>query len=79
LSRCDKTIHGGLTGSEQQIATAAKAFHVSYRRAPAGNGTVSIDHSSETILIDPSGRFVAHFPLDTSVEAMTAKLKAAVS
>ncbi|MBL4618191.1 MAG: SCO family protein [Robiginitomaculum sp.] len=53
----------GLTGTKEQIATAAKAFSVVYRRA-AGDEQADdylMDHSSIVLLMDDKGEFVAAF------------------
>jgi protein SCO1/2 len=53
----------GLTGSAEQIAAVAKAYHVFYQKVPQAGG-YTMDHSSVVYLMDPKGRFVA--PLDLS-------------
>ena len=57
-----KGVHG-LTGSPQQIAAVAKAYHVYYQKVPQA-GAYTMDHSAVTYLMDPKGRFVS--PLDLS-------------
>jgi protein SCO1/2 len=54
----------GLTGSPEQIAAVAKAYHVYYQKVPQG-GSYTMDHSAVIYLMDPKGRFVG--PLDLSV------------
>ncbi|MDQ0465687.1 protein SCO1/2 [Caulobacter ginsengisoli] len=45
-----------LTGSDQQVAQAAKAYKVYYQKA--GDGlNYSVNHSSVVYLMDPKGRF----------------------
>jgi protein SCO1/2 len=45
-----------LTGSDQQVAAAAKAYKVYYQKA--GDGLAySVNHSSVVYLMDPKGRF----------------------
>ncbi len=46
----------GLTGSPGEIAKAARAYHVYYRRAGAGPG-YSVDHTSIVYLMDSQGQF----------------------
>ena len=61
LSEYVKAFHPrliGLTGSEVQIAAAAKDFHVFYRVRQLGNEEYAIDHSSYIYVIDPDGRVV---------------------
>ena len=46
----------GLTGSPADVAAAAKAYRVYYRKAEEGPG-YSVDHTSIVYLMDPKGRF----------------------
>ncbi|MBN8817652.1 MAG: SCO family protein [Sphingomonas sp.] len=45
----------GLTGSEQQIADAAKSFRVFYQKVPVEGGDYTIDHSAFVVLMDRDG------------------------
>jgi protein SCO1/2 len=54
----------GLTGTPDQIAQVARAYHVYYQKVPQGS-SYTMDHSAIIYLMDPQGRFVA--PLDMSV------------
>lgn len=64
----------GLTGSETEIATAAKAFRVYYNPMPNEAGT--LDHSSVIYLMDPGGVFVANYSLQTPPDDMANDIKA---
>lgn len=47
----------GLTGSDQQIAAAAKEFKVIYQKVPGDRpGSYSMDHSAGTYVFDSQGR-----------------------
>ncbi len=46
----------GLTGAAAQIAQAARAYHVYFRKAGAG-ADYSVDHTSVIYLMDPAGHF----------------------
>jgi protein SCO1 len=48
----------GLSGSPQQIAAAARNFHVYYAVRKLGNNEYVVDHSSFIYVIDPNGTFV---------------------
>jgi protein SCO1 len=48
----------GLVGSPQQIAAAARDFHVYYAVRQLGNDEYVIDHSSFIYVMDPRGTFV---------------------
>ena len=61
----------GVTGSDQQIAAAAKAYHVYYSSSePDKSGAYVVSHSSFFYLMDPSGRFNALLPLDVKVDEL---------
>ena len=47
----------GLTGTQAQIAAAAKAFHVFYERNDNGDGSYQYDHSAFIYLVNPDGKF----------------------
>jgi protein SCO1/2 len=47
----------GLSGTEAQIADAARSFRVYYRRVPLEGGSYTMDHSASVFLLDASGRF----------------------
>ena len=46
----------GLTGTEAQVADAAKAYKVFYQKEGSGPG-YTVDHSTALYLMDPQGRF----------------------
>ena len=58
----------GLTGSAEQIATAAKEYRVYYAEHRTGTGPddYSMDHSSVLYLMGPDGRFIAPLRADQS-------------
>ncbi len=63
----------GLTGSEAEIATVARAYRVHRRKVlpdPARPDDYLVDHGSFTYLMGPDGGFVTLFPYGTSDEAM---------
>lgn len=61
----------GLTGTPEQVATAAKAYRVYYRKATVeGASDYLVDHSSIVYLMDREGRFLTHFSHGTSPEDM---------
>lgn len=47
----------GLTGTEAQVADAARRFRVSFRRVPLEGGGYTMDHTASTFLLDARGRF----------------------
>lgn len=71
----------GLTGTDEQVAAAARAYRVYYGRARDGNegsDDYLMDHSSIVFLVDPDGAYVTHFTHATPPEEMAEKLKSTV-
>jgi protein SCO1/2 len=66
----------GLTGTPDQIAAAAKAYRIAYTKIEDKDspGDYSIDHSALAYLMDPQGRYLAHFAYGTSADEMAGKL-----
>src|SRR3546814_14759606 len=59
----------GLTGSPEQVAAAAKAYRVYYRKDTVeGSSDYPLDHSSIVYLLDRQGKFLTHFLPVTSPE-----------
>ncbi len=67
-----------LTGSQEAIGAAARAYRVYYAKHPTKDGGYDMDHSSIIYLMDPRGRFVANFTHETSPDQIAAKLKTLV-
>jgi cytochrome oxidase Cu insertion factor (SCO1/SenC/PrrC family) len=76
-----KAIHPsllGLTGSESQVAAAAKVYRVHrrvFRLEGAASGDYLVDHSSLAYLMGPDGKFVTMFPHGTTPERMAEVLR----
>ncbi|MDB5426028.1 MAG: uncharacterized protein JWP23_282 [Phenylobacterium sp.] len=68
----------GLTGTPQQVAQAAGAYHVFYQKAGDGPD-YQINHSTITYLMSPTGDFVCVIPYGDTPQAMAAKVAAAMS
>lgn len=65
----------GLTGSEAQIADAARAFRVFYQRVESPEFEEYVmDHSSYVYLVDPNGVTREVFPYGTGAEAMAVQV-----
>lgn len=64
----------GLTGSQEQVAAAAKAYRAYYAKAPLpgqervdAEGDYAMDHTAYLYLMDPHGRYATVFaPTDTA-------------
>lgn len=66
----------GLTGSEQQLQAAARAFNVTYGVEPGGlSGADSVFHSAYLFLMDRQGRFLDVFGYGTKAAVIEAKLR----
>ncbi len=65
-----------LTGSDQQIAAAAEAYRVYYRKAEDPSATEYLmDHSSFIYLMGPDGTYVGHFAHNASPQEIAEGLK----
>ncbi len=65
----------GLTGSEAEIAAAARAYRVHrVKYAPAHGGDYAVDHGSLTYLMGPDGGFLTLIPHGASAERMAQAL-----
>ena len=65
-----------LTGTPRQIAQAAGAYRVVYKKhAPRGGGAYTVDHSAFIFLMDRQGRYVARLPHQISAKALRAVLE----
>ena len=65
----------GLTGTDQEVADAAKAYRVYYQAHAEEGENYAVDHSGVVYLMSPSGQFLANYSLETSPDAMAADLK----
>lgn len=68
----------GLTGTEAEVAAAAKAYRVhrrKFRLEGAEEADYLVDHSTLTYLMGPDGRFVTMFPRGTTPERMSEVLR----
>jgi protein SCO1/2 len=68
----------GLTGSPDEIAAAAKAYHVYYQQAGTG-AAYAVNHSTITYLMDPRGRFVCVIPYDDTPQKIAGHIQAAMA
>ncbi len=67
----------GLSGTDEQVAKAAKEYRVYFAKHPTKDG-YDMDHSSIIYVMDPSGDFVTNFTHETSPEQIAAKLRTLV-
>lgn len=67
----------GLTGSEQAVTAAAKAYRVYFAKSKseAAPGEYLMDHTSIIYLMSPEGRYLTHFGHGTTAETMAARIR----
>ncbi len=68
----------GLTGTKQQVASAAKIYRMQSRRSvsqDAEPGEYLIDHSAATVLIGPNGGGLSLFPHGITAKDIVADIK----
>jgi protein SCO1 len=65
----------GLTGSPESIQHVLAAFRVFARRRDDEDGGYQMPHSAFAYLLDPQGRFVAHWPATTEADDMAFRLR----
>ena len=68
----------GLTGSPDQVAQAAKAYHVYYQKAGEG-AAYAVNHSTITYLMNPRGEFACVIPYDETPQQIAAKVESAMA
>jgi protein SCO1/2 len=66
----------GLTGTQDEIAKAAKTYRVYFAKVKAEDASIGylIDHSALLYLVGPDGKFIRHFSHGTQPADMTAAL-----
>jgi protein SCO1/2 len=66
----------GLSGTEDEIALAAKAYRVYYARAKSGSATdYLMDHTSFVYFMGPDGRYLTLFRRGADPEEMAAQMR----
>jgi protein SCO1/2 len=67
----------GLTGTPEQVASAAKAYRVYFRKIESGKGDedYTMDHSAFVYLMDAEGKYLSHFSFQTAPDAMVSVIK----
>jgi protein SCO1/2 len=68
----------GLTGTPDQVARAASAYHVYYQKAGEGEG-YAVNHSTITYLMNPKGQFACVIPYNESPQQIAARVEAAMA
>ncbi len=76
VSNFDKRLQG-LTGSPEQVAVMARAYHVFYKKVPNPDDPkdYEMDHSSILYVMGPDGKFLKHFTYSTDAKALAEDLE----
>jgi protein SCO1/2 len=64
----------GLTGSDEQIAQASKAYRTYYKAHPPVDGEYLVDHSTFSYLVTPEHGFLEFFRRELTPEQMADKI-----
>lgn len=64
----------GLSGSAEQIKDIARKYKAYYAKVGTDPDTYTMDHSSITYLMDPKGKYAAHFGHNTPSDQMAKRL-----
>jgi protein SCO1 len=74
LSNFDPHVRG-LTGDQNAVNAAIKAYRVYAKKVPLEHGDYTMDHTAIVYLMDKNGRFVAPFNLKQTPDAAAAELR----
>jgi cytochrome oxidase Cu insertion factor (SCO1/SenC/PrrC family) len=64
----------GLTGTDKQIESVARAYHVYFAKHPLAGGNYAMDHSGVIYLMGPDGRFVTYYEDEIGPDELAADL-----
>ncbi|MCG7392918.1 SCO family protein [Microvirga sp. ACRRW] len=67
-----------LTGTPEEVASAAKAFRISYRKVPTEGDNYTMDHSSSVIVTDANGELLSLIDYHEDEASALAKLRRAI-
>jgi protein SCO1/2 len=59
LSREFRSRIVALTGTPEEMAAAAKAFRISYRKVPTEGGGYTMEHTASVVVTDAGGKLVS--------------------
>ncbi len=69
----------GLTGTREQIAVVARAYHAHYRIVLDKENGSQFEHTTALYLMDRDGKYVTHIPPDVSPRKMADLVRARIS
>jgi len=64
----------GLTGTQEEIDRAVKAYRAYYRRVPTSSGDYTMDHTAIVYLMDRKGQFIGSFNTERSPQESAREL-----
>ena len=65
----------GLTGTEEEVAAAAKAYKIYYRKVPTEGSDYTMDHSASIFLMDSKGEFFGTSNFQEKEDVRRSKLR----
>jgi protein SCO1 len=65
----------GLTGTQDEVASVAKAYRVYFKKADGGSDQYTVDHSVFVYLMDRDGNYITHFMFNTPPETVVNAIK----
>lgn len=65
----------GLTGSDDEVARVASAYHASYEIVPTGTPNYLVNHTSAIFLIDRQGKLRQYFKFNENPDTLAAALQ----
>src|SRR5262249_18324646 len=68
----------GLSGTPEQVASAARAYHAYYERHGDG-ADYAVDHSTLLYVMDPQGHYVTHFTHTSGADVVAPRLQALIA
>lgn len=69
----------GLTGTDEQVKEAAKAYKVYYRKGESEDEFYTVDHSAFTYLMLPGNRFMEFFRREETADQMAERVSCFLS
>jgi protein SCO1/2 len=67
-----------LTGTPEELAAAAKAFRITYRKVPTEGGNYTMEHTASMIVTDAVGGFVSLIDYHEDAATALSKLRRAI-
>jgi protein SCO1 len=65
----------GLTGTDEEVARVAPAYHAAFQTVQTGTPNYLVNHTSAIFLVDRQGRLREYFRYDEKPETLAAALK----